>query len=113
MQNNPSTDNTDNTDDQVQEFEMEREDWELAFEPFEGHAYAALRMGFNIATIRRDLNGLLFKSRPVMDTLDLAMEVLFPYTDFHKASLELFLKFTDGKVTFEEEQMLKALGVKF
>ena len=103
---------TNNTDDQTREFEMEREDWEIAFEPFEGHPYAALRMGFNIATIRKDLNGVLLKSKPVMDTLELAMEVLFPFTDFHKASLDLFLKFTDGKLTFDEEQMLKALGVK-
>lgn len=103
---------TKNIDDQTGPFDMEREDWELAFEPFEGHAYAALRMGFNIATIRKDLNGLLLKSRPVMETLDLAMEVLFPFTDFHKASFDLFLKFTDGKLTFEEEEMLKALGIK-
>ena len=103
---------TNSTDDQTQPFDMEREDWEIAFAPFEGHPFAALRMGFNIATIRKDLNGLLLKSRPVMETLELAMEVLFPYTDFHKASFDLFLKFTDGKLTFDEEQMLKALGVK-
>jgi hypothetical protein len=54
----------------------------------------------------------LLKSRPVMKTLELAMEVLFSYTDFHKASFDLFLKFTDGKLSFEEEQMLKPLGVK-
>jgi hypothetical protein len=112
MPEKDSTNNTDHTDDQRLPFEMEREDWELAFAPFEGHAYAALRMGFNLAIIRKDLNRLLLKSRPVMETLDLAMEVLFPYTDFHKASLDLFLKFTDGGLTFEEEQMLKALGVK-
>jgi len=79
MQNNPSTDHTDNIDNQTRPFDMEREDWEIAFEPFEGHAYAALRMGFNLATIRKDLNGLLIKSRPVMETLDLAMEALYPY----------------------------------
>jgi hypothetical protein len=109
MQEDPTTNNTDN---QTEPFEMEREDWQLAFEPLEGHPFAALRMGFNIATIRKDLNGLLLKSRPVMETLGLAMEVLFPYTDFHKASFDLFLRFTDGKLTFDEEQMLKALGVK-
>jgi hypothetical protein len=103
---------TNSTDDQARPFEMEPEDWEIAFEPFEGHPFAALRMGFNIATIRKDLNLLLLKSRPVMETLDLAMEVLFPYTDFHKASFDLFLKFTEGKLTFDEEQMLNALGVK-
>jgi hypothetical protein len=112
MQDNPSTDKTDNTDNQAQPFDMEREDWELVFEPYEGNAYAAIRMGFNIRTLRKHLDAQLFKPRPVMEALDLAMEVLFPFTDFHKASFDLFLKITDGKLTFEEEQMLKALGVK-
>jgi hypothetical protein len=69
-------------------------------------------MGFNIRTLRKHLDAQRFKPRPVMEALDLAMEVLFPYTDFHKASFEMFLKYTDGKLTFQEEQMLNALGVK-
>src|SRR5215212_11128637 len=109
MPDNPSTDNTDNTDNQTPLFDMDRGDWELAFEPLEGHAYAALRMGFNVAMLRKHLDAQLFKPRPVMEALDLAMEVLFPFTEFHKASFDLFLKFTDGKLTFEEEQMLRAL----
>ena len=48
-----------------------------------------------------------------MDALDLAMEVLFPLTQFHDASFNLFLKYSEGKLTFEEEQILGALGVKF
>jgi hypothetical protein len=103
---------TNNTDDPTRYFDMDRGDWELAFEPLEGHAYPAIRMGFNIRMLRKYLDAQLFKPRPVMEALDLAMEVLFPYTDFHKASFGLFLKFTDGELTFEEEQMLKALGVK-
>jgi hypothetical protein len=109
MQCNPSTDNTDN---QAQHFDMDRGDWELAFEPLEGHAYAAVKMGFNIRMLRKHLDAQLFKPRPVMEALDEAMEVLFPFTEFHKASFDLFLKFADGKLTFEEEQMLNALGVK-
>ena len=58
-------------------------------------------------------DGQLIKPRPVIEALDLAMETLFPYTDFHQASFDLFLRLTDGKLTFEEEQMLNALGVKF
>jgi len=60
----------------------------------------------------RLLDAQLFKPQPVMEALDRAMEVLFPYTDFHEASFEMFLKYTDAKLTFEEEQMLKALVVK-
>jgi hypothetical protein len=110
MQDNPNTDNTDN---QIQEPLTDRDDWELAFEPFQGHAYAALRLGFNVAMLRKELNAQMFKCRPVIEALDLAMEVLFPYTSFHDASFDLFIRLTDGKLIFEEEQMLHALSIKF
>ena len=70
-------------------------------------------MGMNIRIIHKYLDAQLFKPRPVMEALDEAMEVLFPFTEFHRTSFELFLKFTDGELPFEEEQMLRALGVKF
>jgi len=41
------------------------------------------------------------------------MDVLFPFTQFHELSYDLFVRFADGKLTTEEEEMLKALGVKF
>jgi hypothetical protein len=110
MQNNP---NTDNTDTQTHEIDMNREDWELAFEPLEKNSFAVLKLGFNFAIMRKYLDTQLFKPRPVMEALDQAMEVLFALTEFHDVSFNLFLKFTEGQLTFEEEQMLRALGVKF
>ena len=110
MQDNP---NTEETDDQTERVEMDREDWELAFEPYEGHPSAALRLGFNLAILRSYLEIQLFKCRPVLEALDLAMEALFPFTEFHEASFGLFIRLTHGKLTLEEEQMLNALGVKF
>ena len=110
MQDNP---NTDHTDTQTEPFDLEREDWEAAFEPLEKNSYAVLRLGFNFAIMRKYLDAQLFKPRPVMETLDEAMQVLFALTEFHDVSFNLFLKFTEGQLTFEEEQMLGALGVKF
>jgi hypothetical protein len=109
MQDNP---NTDNSDSQTDPFELDRLDWELAFEPLEKNSYAALKLGFIFALMRKTLDAQLFKPRPVMEALDLAMEVLFPLTEFHDVSFNLFLKYSEGTLTFEEEQMLKALGVK-
>ena len=105
--------NTDNSDNQTRWPLMDRDEWELAFEPFEGHTYAALKLSLTLARLRIYLDGQLFKSRPVMDALDEAMEVLFPYTEFHEVSLELFVRFTEGKLTLEEEEVLNALGIKF
>ena len=112
MQDNPITDITEDADDQIRGLDMDRHDWEIAFEPFEGAGYSVIRMGFNIRTLRKYLDTQVFKPRPVMEALDLAMEVLFPFTAFHKVSFDLFLKYTDGELTFEEEQMVNALGVK-
>ena len=109
MQDNP---NTDNTDTQTHELDIDREDWEIAFEPLGKNSYPVLRLGFNFATLRKYLDSQLFKPRPVMEALDEAMEVLFAYTEFHDVGFNLFLKFSEGKLTLEEEQMLKALGVK-
>src|SRR4051812_23416306 len=102
MQNNANTEETEDPDDLTPKPAVERDEWELAFEPFEGEPYAALRMGFNFALLRKHFEGQLFKSRPIIDALDQAMEVLFPFTEFHKASFDLFIKFTEGKLTFEE-----------
>lgn len=107
MQDNPNTDNQNPIQDPLVETDL----WEQAFEPFEGEHYAALRLGFNFAMLRKYYDGQLIKCLPVMDSLDLAMEVIFKYTEFHDASFDLFIRLTEGKLTFEEEQMLNALGI--
>ena len=112
MQDNPNTDNID-TGSNTPFVEMDREDWELAFEALKDTGYTAIKMGQNIRMLYKYLDTQLFKPRPVMEALDLALEVLFPLTEFHKTTFELFLKYADCELTFEEEQMLRALGVKF
>ena len=91
---------------------VERDLWEQAFEPFEGEHYAALRLGFNFAMLRKYLDDQLFKYHPVMESLEIAMQVLFKYSEFHDASYDLFIRLTEGKLSREEEQMLNALGIK-
>ena len=90
---------------------VERDLWEQAFEPFEGEYYAALRLGFNFAMLRKYYDTRLIKSTPVIESLDIAMEVLFGYSEFREASFDLFIRLTEGKLTHEEEQMLNALGI--
>lgn len=87
--------------------------WELAFEPLKADPYAALKLAVHFARLRKYLEGQLIKPRAVMEAFDLAREALFPHTDFHKASFEMFIKLTDGEITFEEEQILKAQGIRF
>lgn len=106
MQDNPNTDNQ-------TEHLVDLEDWALSFEAYRERPYNALQLGFNLAALRIELDGMLIKSQSVINALDDAMGVLFHYTDFHDASYDLFIKLTEGKLTLDEEQMLNALGIKF
>ena|SRR5215218_1787941 len=107
MQDNPNTDNL------TPQILMDEEDWEIAFEPYAGFPSDALSLGCKLGMLRAYLDAQTIKCRHAIKALDLAIEVLFPYTSFHSASFDLFIKYTQVGLTLEEEQMLKALGVKF
>ena len=92
---------------------VERDQWELAFEPLKADPYAALKLGVHFATMRKYFDEQLIKPRAIIEAFDLAREVLFPYTDFQKASFDLFIKLTEGELTIEEEEILKAQGIEF
>ena len=109
MQDNP---NTENLNDLIPDPIVERDLWEQAFEPFEDQYYSALRLGFNFAMLKRYYDTRLIKSIPVIESLDVAMEVLFKYSEFHDASYDLFIRLTEGQLSADEEQMLNALGIK-
>jgi hypothetical protein len=109
MQDNPNTDHVDNRPIGL---DLDRDDWESSLKPYKGDPHAALLLGFNLGVLRTNLDSQLIKCRPVMEALDAALETLFPYTAFHKGSFDLFLRYVDGNLTFEEEQMLSALGIK-
>ena len=113
MQVNVTTEITDEdpNEDPIPNPLVERDLWEQAFEPFEGEHYAALRLGFNFAMLRKYYDTRLIKSAPVIESLEIAMYVLFKYSEFHDASYDLFIRLTEGKLTHEEEQMLKGLGI--
>jgi hypothetical protein len=48
-----------------------------------------------------------------MEALACAVEVLFPYTQFHGVCEDMYLKLCGGKLTLEEEEALKKFGIKF
>jgi hypothetical protein len=92
---------------------LDREGWEIALEPYEGNPGAALSLGFNLMIMQAYLAVAPLKIQEVIAGLDCGMEVLFPYTEFHEVSYDLFVRLAQGKLTRDEEQILDALGVKF
>lgn len=92
---------------------LDIEDWEIALAPYMGHPSAALQLACHLVILQAFL-----KIEPVdVDTataaIDRGIEALFPYTQFHGVCHEMYVKVIGGKLTLEEEEMLKKLGIKF
>ena len=107
MQDDPNTDN------QTPHLLMDEEDWQIAFESHDGNPSDALSLASKLAMLRAFLDAQTIQCRHAIKALELALEVLFPFTSFHDASFDLFIKYTEGHLSFEEEQMVRALGVTF
>jgi hypothetical protein len=106
MQDNPNT-------PEQEEPPLDAEDWEIAFEPYENHPEAALRLGFHLMVLKSYLVVRPIEILKVIAGLDRAIEVLFPYTAIHEFSFELFVRVTTGTLTLDEEQLMKSLGFEF
>lgn len=92
---------------------LDTEDWEIALAPYQGHPGAALRLGFNLIILKSHFADEPLKAQQTIAEIDQALKLLFPHTDFHLVSFDYFLKVIEGRLTREEEQMLKAMGIKF
>jgi hypothetical protein len=103
MQDNANTENP----------PLDTEDWELAFEPYEGHPGNALTLGFKFVVLKRYITVEPLKLQEAIEGLDRAMDVLFQHSQFHEVAYGLFHKLIEGQLTVEEEQLLKSLGLKF
>lgn len=92
---------------------LSTEDWEIALAAYEGRSGAALSFGFNLMILKSYLQIEPLKIQEAIDGIDCALEVLFPHTEFHLVSFDYFLKVVEGRLTREEEEILKSLGIKF
>jgi len=103
----------DATTDNQGEHPLDVEDWELAFEPYSKFPGQALSLGFNFVALKSYLTINPPKIKEAVESFDCAMEVLYKYTQFHGVAYDLFRRLVEGKLTIEEEALLKSLGLKF
>jgi hypothetical protein len=92
---------------------LDYQDWEHAFEPYDGHPGQALMLGFNLMVLKTYLAVEPLNIEEANAGLDRAMEVLFQHTQFHEVAYGVFRRLVEGKITLEEEERLKALGLRF
>ena len=105
----PEYDNTDNQ----KEHALDYESWAIAFEAYGHDPDSAMMMGFNVMVLKAYLLSEPPMLAEAIEGLDRAMEVLFHHSQFHRMAYEMFRKVAGGQLSYEEEEILKSLGLEF
>ena len=106
MPDNPSTDSANENP------YPDAEDWQAAFDVYEGYATAAFALAHDLIAVQQYLTGERKKVAEAVATLNAAVDALYEHTDFRKVSHELFRAAVEGRITIEQEQALRDLGVR-
>jgi len=91
---------------------LKAENWKIALERYEGHPIPALLLAHQLVAIKQCLQRGRKGIPNAVSGLDLAIESLFPYTDFCRMSHKLYLRRLDGTMKPKEEEKLHQLGVR-
>ena len=95
------------------EHPLDYESWEIAFAAYEHYPVDALMLGLNLMVLKAYLLIEPPKLAEAIEGIVRAVEVLFKHSEFHEVAYKMFLKVSGGKLTLEEEEILKSLGLKF
>ena len=104
--------NNRNTDNLTEHPWLDIDDWTIALEPYGGNPDAAVLLSVNLTMLKTHITDPDQISEAVAE-LDRALEVLFLHSTFHDVSYLLFRQMAEGKLSFDQQAMLKTLGIKF
>lgn len=91
---------------------LEAENLKIALKRYEGHPIPALLLAHQLMAIRQCLQRGKKGIPDAIDGLDLAIESLFPHTDFYKMSQKLYMRRLEGTIKPKQEEKLRELGVR-
>ncbi len=107
MQDNP---NTDKPDPETENIYPDLEDWQIAFQPYEGNPEAALTLGFRLTELKQLIRDL--DMHEVLQEIEVAIDCLYEHSDFRSISREMFGTAIAGKLTTDKEAVLRHLGMR-
>lgn len=91
---------------------LDAEQWEIVLKVYAGHPVTALTLAYQLIEIKQSLQGGKKGVADAITALDLAIESLFPHTDFHKVGHKFYHRTIEGTLKPEHEEKLRQLGVK-
>ncbi len=89
---------------------QEAENWKIAVKVYAGHPVSALLLAYQLVAIKQSLER--GRKGEAIKSLDMAIESLFPHTDFHRVGHKFFRRTIEGSLTPKQENKLRELGVK-
>jgi hypothetical protein len=91
---------------------LDAENWKIVFKVYAGHSISALTLAYQLIAIKQSLQRGQKGIPDAIAGLDLAIEGLYPHTDFHKMGREFYHRTIEGTLKPEQEEKLRQLGVK-
>lgn len=91
---------------------LEAENWKIALECYGGHPIPALLLAHQLMAIKQCLERGRKGIPDALNGLNLAIETLFPYTDFYNVSQKLYMRRLEGTLNPKKEEKLRELGIR-
>ena len=91
---------------------LDPEDWNVIFEVYAGHPVLALTHAFQLIAIKQSLQRGPKGIPDAIASLDLAIESLYPHTDFDRIGRECYHRTIEDKLKPDQAENLRQLGVK-
>ena len=91
---------------------LEAQNWAIAVQRYKGHPIPALLLAHQLMAIKQCLQQGRKGIPDAIEALDLAIEGLYPHTDFHKMGRKFYHLTIEGTLKPHQEERLRKLGVK-
>ena len=92
---------------------LDPENWKIVLQVYAGHPIPALTLAYQLIAIKQSLQRGQKGIHDAIAGLDLAIESLYPHTDFHKMGHQFYRRALEGTITLKQEELVRKLGVKF
>jgi hypothetical protein len=91
---------------------LEAQNWEIALKLYEGHPLSALTLAYQLIALKQCLERGKRGIPDAIAGLDMAIESLYPHTDFEKMGRKFYHRAIEDKLKPDQAEKLRQLGVK-
>jgi hypothetical protein len=91
---------------------LDADQWKIVLKVYAGHPISALTLAYQLIALKQSLERGKQGIPDAIIGLDLAIDSLFPHTDFYKMGHKFYLRTIEGALKPEQEEKLRQLGIK-